>query len=362
MSLTNPDQLLGTCHGFCPEREKKERQRQRRLHVLELRPGSRLGLQNSDKGVLMIKEYSRPAAGKDATDSRDLRPPSTLLKVIEYMMTDLVSRTDIPWNEIYSFIFDRLRAVRQDLVIQRASCKESIKILECAVRFHIYAGYRLCEENVSKFEPKFNSDHCQECLKRLLVEYREHDQASKGRTEFESLYLLYNLGSFEVLQTSLQLPSVLRNHPDVKLAYNISINFVEGNFIRLRRLVQRCDFLQRCAIHRHLPFIRSEFLAIVNSGFCSRNIRFPAKVLARWLFLESPDEANDFCIQRGLDVSPAGILFKRRGLEMKHKPWPDKQSPELVQRDFEELSISDVILCNQLNKEHTDGLNQLPKR
>lgn len=67
-------------------------------------------------------------------------------------------------------------------------------------------------------------------------------------------------------------------------------------------------------------FSFSEFLAIVNSGFCSRNIRFPAKVLARWLFLESPDEANDFCIQRGLDVSPAGILFKRRGLEMKHKP------------------------------------------
>lgn len=43
-----------------------------------------------EKDFLMIKEYSRPAAGKDATDKRDLRPPSILLEVVEYMMTEWV--------------------------------------------------------------------------------------------------------------------------------------------------------------------------------------------------------------------------------------------------------------------------------
>ncbi|XP_071826461.1 SAC3 domain-containing protein 1-like [Apostichopus japonicus] len=355
MALKKSDQIQGTCYEFCPERERKERQRQRRVHLLERRQPKKSSSQRMEKDFLMIKEYSRPAAGKDATDRRDLRPPSILLEVVEYMMTDLATRDDLPWSEVYLFVFDRLRAIRQDLVIQRASCKESVRILECAVRFHIYAGYRLCEESLSKFEPKFNSDHCQECLKRLLVEYREDGFDSNNRAEFEALYILYNLGSFEVLQTSLQLPSTLRNHQRVKLAYDISTTFLEGNFVRLRKLVQQCDFLQRCAIHRHLPLIRRDSLAIVNSGFYSKNIKFPVEVLAKWLFFDSTKEACGFCVLNGFVTTTDGIQFKREVPQLKPNLWPDKKSHQLVQRHFEAMSAPDVILGNQRNE-------QLPQR
>ena len=46
------------------------------------------------------------------------------------------------FNLIYDFIFDRLRSVRQDLVIQRITDKPAITILETIIRFHVYSAYR----------------------------------------------------------------------------------------------------------------------------------------------------------------------------------------------------------------------------
>jgi len=48
----------------------------------------------------------------------------------------------VPWHRVYEFVFDRLRAVRQDMVIQRIAGNAAIWILESGVRFLIYAGYR----------------------------------------------------------------------------------------------------------------------------------------------------------------------------------------------------------------------------
>lgn len=53
--------------------------------------------------------------------------------------------TEHQWNVVYDFIFDRLRAVRQDMVIQNIGGDEAIDILEKITRFHVYAGYRYKE-------------------------------------------------------------------------------------------------------------------------------------------------------------------------------------------------------------------------
>lgn len=54
----------------------------------------------------------------------------------------VVQNNERPWNEVYDFIFDRLRAVRQDMTIQQMDGPEAITRLEYAVRFYIYAEYR----------------------------------------------------------------------------------------------------------------------------------------------------------------------------------------------------------------------------
>ena len=55
-------------------------------------------------------------------------------------------RKDYPWSFLYEYVFDRLRAVRQDMVIQNIEGQDAIQILQIAVRFYIYAGYRLATD------------------------------------------------------------------------------------------------------------------------------------------------------------------------------------------------------------------------
>jgi hypothetical protein len=54
----------------------------------------------------------------------------------------IIERQGMKWCLVYDFVFDRLRAVRQDLVMQGLGSVDSIKVLEPIVRFHSYAGYR----------------------------------------------------------------------------------------------------------------------------------------------------------------------------------------------------------------------------
>lgn len=357
---------MGTCQDFCPAKERRERKQQRRLHVLELGPlkTNQTSESAEDTGrKYMIKEYSRPAAGKDSTRKSDLRPPVVLLQVVEYMISELVIRRDLPWYKIYQFVFDRLRAVRQDLVIQQASCQESVTILEHAVRFHIYAGHRLCEESISNFEPKFNTDHTQECLKRLLVEYRENGVRSENHIEFEALYILSNLGSFEVILNALSLPASIRKHPSMHLALSISNCFLHGNFVRLGRLASKCSYLQSCAIHQYLPVIRCEALSALNAAYSGRNLKFPAELLAKWLLFDSTVDALEFCKQSGLEATIDGIRFQRGSLKLEWKQWPNKRSYQLVERKLpQEFSISAIIRGSASQADYVERSKRMPKR
>ena len=58
------------------------------------------------------------------------------------LFCSVVDTEERPWNEVYDFIFDRLRAVRQDMVIQNLSGTDAVDILEKTVRFLVYSGYR----------------------------------------------------------------------------------------------------------------------------------------------------------------------------------------------------------------------------
>jgi hypothetical protein len=46
------------------------------------------------------------------------------------------------WAIVYEFVADRLRAVRQDMVVQGLSGQDGLAMLESMTLFHIYAGYR----------------------------------------------------------------------------------------------------------------------------------------------------------------------------------------------------------------------------
>ena len=106
-------------------------------------------------------------------------------------------------QDLYDFLFDRLRSVRQDLVVQSAPDDVQLHILATCVRFHLVFGHLLAQH--STFSQHLNSQHQLECLKSCLVlgeTSSSSSSSSSSRSQEESdmetmqcLYLLTNLDS-----------------------------------------------------------------------------------------------------------------------------------------------------------------------
>lgn len=90
----------GSCRGMCSGRELRERERQKRLHRFEMMPGTERDRLPRGDPLRAVKEYSRPAAGKDSTDPAELRPPDVLLQTVCYLIDDVAASPHLhPWTE-----------------------------------------------------------------------------------------------------------------------------------------------------------------------------------------------------------------------------------------------------------------------
>lgn len=93
----------GSCQTMCPARELRDREAQNRLHRFEIVVGMEKVRRPRGDPLRAVKEYSRPAAGKDSTNPNDLRPPAVLLKTVCYLIDDIAASPHLhPWTEASS--------------------------------------------------------------------------------------------------------------------------------------------------------------------------------------------------------------------------------------------------------------------
>ncbi|XP_037625706.1 SAC3 domain-containing protein 1 [Sebastes umbrosus] len=335
----------GTCQTMCPARELRDRELQNRLHRFEMLAGTERDRRPRGDPSRAVKEYSRPAAGKDSTNPTDLRPPAVLLKTVFYLIDDIAASPHLhPWTEVYSFVFDRLRDVKQDMIIQRVAGLKCVAILERTVRFLIYASYRLCGEPLRLYDPRINDTHLQENLSWLLDCYATGTGPHPNQEEIQALGLLYNLGSARATQHIMELPEWLRSAPAIALALSINRAFLERNPVRLLRLAQRLNFLQSCALHRHLVTCRRDLLLIYSHGYSSRNCRFPLDKLARLLSLDTSLAAR-LCQAYGVQVNKdKQLVFSKTAFtEPEQGKLHCKLYHSIVAEKQKDLSVGSII-------------------
>lgn len=90
----------------------------------------------------VVKEFSRSAAGHKAPRAKELRTPRALLKTVEYLLSEVINDKRKPYNVVYDFIFDRLRAVRQEIVMQNLSEATTVELMEPICMFLTLSLYR----------------------------------------------------------------------------------------------------------------------------------------------------------------------------------------------------------------------------
>lgn len=105
------------------------------MHFYETNPPS------SDDILVCISEFSRSAAGHRNPRSADLRTPATLRRTIDYLLDRVLLDERRPIWFAYEFVFDRLRCVRQEIVIQNLDSRTTIGLLEPIVNFLAYSSY-----------------------------------------------------------------------------------------------------------------------------------------------------------------------------------------------------------------------------
>lgn len=109
----------------------------------------------------------------------------------------------------------------------------------------------------------------------------------------------------------MELPERLRSTPTIRLALSINLAFLERNPVRLLRLAQKLNFLQCCALHRHLVTCRRDLLLIFSHAYSSRNCRFPLDRLAQLLSLDTSLTAQ-LCQAYGVEVtSDNQVVFSK---------------------------------------------------
>uniref|UniRef100_H9Z1D0 SAC3 domain-containing protein 1 n=2 Tax=Macaca TaxID=9539 RepID=H9Z1D0_MACMU len=339
---------VGTCPDMCPAAERAQRERERRLHRLEVVPGCRQDPPRADP-QRAVKEYSRPAAGKPRPPPSQLRPPSVLLATVRYLAGEVAESADAARAEVASFVADRLRAVRLDLALQGAGDAEAAVVLEAALATLLAVVARLGPDAArGPADPVLLQAQVQEGFGSLRRCYARGAGPHPRQPAFQGLFLLYNLGSVEALREVLQLPAALRTCPPLRKALAVDAAFREGNAARLFRLLQTLPYLASCAVQCHVGHARREALARLARAFSTpKGQTLPLGFMVNLLALDGLREARDLCQAHGLPLDGEERVVFLRGRYVEEGLPPAGTCKVLVESKLRGRTLEEVVMAEE---------------
>jgi len=266
-----------------------------------------------------VKKYARSAAGMRALPE-DIRPPSVLAATVAHLLgPEVFGNEAFPFSVRYSFIADRLLAVRQDatmqdLVAKRMNAKISA-IFENAARFYIFSQARLRgqEGNVEGFDATLNMRSLQTCL-TFALEIHENDCISaRVREEFIAYQFLISCivgggHDYELADLNLTISTSA-----LTFAKRTALCFRTLNYAAFFQQVTPLDnivavsdddralFLSKCLALELVERMRILALNVMNAAF-NKAEKFPISELVRILKFESDDSAIRCCARAGVAV------------------------------------------------------------
>lgn len=231
---------------------------------------------------------------------------------------------DKPFNFRYDFIFNRCRAVRQEVVIQNFSCDQTLDILEPIAMFLSFSVYRLQGSPISIFDPTICTQHLQECVLKCLSCYDELNgsrsavYSTERRAIIEGIHLMLNMDETSALQRAIRLNAKLKSSYIIKTAIEISINFHTRDFYKVIRDMQDLPHLVSAVASTKLPYIRKEILRMFSIAYNSRSLLVPIKFLKSLLVYDEKDVLLQDLKTLGIDSEDGkAVMFDRNKFDLK---------------------------------------------
>jgi len=310
---------------MCPEKERNFRLENELVHKLEMTDGE------PDEN-LMVKEYRRSAADiVDMSDGESLRSRGSLKASIQHLLTNIMMREE-PFQLKFDFIDDRLRAVRQELTIQRLTlswfgCKQ---LLSC-VKFYLIAR-RLFN---TVHTDAGNADRLHACSTRIFecissisefVKTMENvdlfgREIQTTRDAFSAM-ILTRLDDLKpsglIYSTIFQRISELLSNGVCLLPIELLKAYMTQNFCRLSRIFNRLSRIQQIAAEPYVLSLRKACLS--SCALSYHNQQLPLKLISSWLIMTTGDTRRLLESSEGValieseqeDVSGPFALFNKK--------------------------------------------------
>ena len=350
--------IVGTCDEMCPERERVFRERERELDVFERVETAASSEPNDEPNDANRKTHPAPATSASLCVKRyarivddpspdTVRTRSALERTTRHLYSLLGGRADAPppeWEtrrageEVgasslpsplarrASFLWDRLRGVRQDIALQNWSDAWVTARLEEMVRFAIATEYLLCEDAGATGDAHLRREQLAKTLATLTRCYRDARNAPTRRREDWGLpfpnepemlcyQLLLRLGAARRHNTSsfgetcgassLHFSRVLRGAPPsalrgeaVAFALKAKRAHDSGNAATFLRLMasKECSYLRACCLHEHVNGARVHALRVASATWNKTDVDLFRDVGTETLRLDARfvlDPAND---------------------------------------------------------------------
>lgn len=335
----------GACEAFCPPRERDDRLARGLLDPLERAA-------DDGAGAVLIKRYARTV--DDVFDASNVRSLDALERVCAhiYALCRRAGATTSARGK-RAFAMDRLRAVRQDMIVQgltstsecslSSSCggdgdddastrrQRAIVLVESMIRFALASGRdaeveatssSTGDDDVDAKQTRYavmseNALHDEQIGKTFGMVFgmyrdasREED-ANRHHGEMFSYWICLRLNDSRELARDLRtLDARVMSTPNVRFALDVHRAYVDGNFVQFFKLVEseRCNYLHACALERHFSRVRIDALRSMNAA--NNTTPMPFDEIARLLRIDDPTDAKSLCERCSLTVDERCVSFK----------------------------------------------------
>lgn len=324
--------VTGTCQDMCPEYERYCRINRNCVSILEK-------TNDQPDEFKMVKEYVRSGADQEEPLSYELRPPDILDRTMLYLAANIIDLIDNEEEDDddegddddqqagstlvgtwYNFLWNRLRAIRKDITQQDLNGLSSVHLMECCVRFHIYAAHRLVEAEASIFDQKINDDGLRKSLQSLKDFY--YDLSLKNieclnEAEFRSYDIILNLRENDAIRDISRYRKSVRNSEQVQFAIKVHAAFNDNNYVKFFNLLKQASFLDACVMHRHFNAIRFHAIYILRRALVFKDQReqIPIENLFYQLCFQDDNEFVEFCNSMKLEIDGDNIILTRMQLD-----------------------------------------------
>jgi hypothetical protein len=319
------------------QEEIEMREKSFHLSVFEIDPRTSSADNSKDsypkaKPEWMVKMYKR-SASDTSIDPKEVRSLEVLDHVVEYLINNVLdsdSQTPSKYvrqpssSEIFSFISDRFRAVRQDLAYLNTPNLLYISILERIARFHILS---LKEFSLwDSFIFKINWEIIEGILVNLIEAYQQnYINEWSNVAEFYGYAIVLHLDD-PIYITSLLYSWQIITSPWLKVPLDLLKAYTEKDFNSFLCILKNCnDFLLVCWWVNSISAAREQILSHMYISIKETLPSNPKKAvfrttlpyLANLLHLDSVEQWASTLLSLGynLETVDKGVIISRGGVK-----------------------------------------------